>query len=105
MAEPWSIVADHPIDREPFGLVFADDSTFAEAEHIARHLLASFNLLGTFLPTSPDFPTAGHYLLTYRVAPETLPRLTTIWARDLDDAMLRLNILAADGILFMPSPG
>jgi hypothetical protein len=105
MAEPWSIVADHPIDREPFGLVFSDDSTFAEAEHIARHLLSSFNLLGTYLPTNPDFPAAGHYLLTYRVAPETLPRLTTIWARDLDDAMLRLNILAADGILFMPSPG
>lgn len=103
--EPWSVVADHPIDGEPFGLVFNDESTFAEAEHIARHLLGSYNLLGTFLPTSSDLPLQGHYLFIYTVAPETIPRMTTIWARDIEDAMLRLNILAAEGILFMPSPG
>ena len=105
MAEPWSVVADHPIDGEPFGLVFSDDSTFAEAEHIALNLLGTFHLTGLYVPSNPDHPTQGHYLFTYRVAPETLPRMTTIWARDLEDAMFRLNILAAEGILFMPSPG
>jgi hypothetical protein len=29
----------------------------------------------------------------------------TIWAYGVDDAELRLNVLASDGTLFMPSPG
>ena len=105
MNEPWSVVADHPIDGEPFGLVFNDDSTYAEAEHIARHLLGTYSLTGVYLPSSAANPKHGHYIFVYRVAPETLPRMTSIWARDIEDAILRLNILAADGILFMPSPG
>jgi hypothetical protein len=105
MAEPWSIVANHPFDGEPFGLVFNDDSTFAEAEHVARSLLCTFALLGSYIPSSPVHPTHGHYLMAYHVEPNLCLRCATIWARDIDDALLRLNVLAADGILFMPSPG
>ena len=101
--EPWSIVANHPITGDPFGMVFSDDSTFAEAEHIARSVLASFNLTGTFLPTDPDQPTHGLYLLTYRIHPHPRLHLATIWAANFDDALLRLNILTADGILLMPT--
>lgn len=103
--EPWSVVADHPLDGEPFGLVFSDDSTMAEAEHIARSLLGTYNLLGTYLPTGNRNNTEGHYLIVYTVMPNPAWQLATIWARDLDDAMLRLNILAADGVLYMPHPG
>lgn len=101
--EPWSIVANHPLTGDPFGMVFSDDSTFPEAEHIARSLLASFNLTGSYIPTDPDQPTHGQYLLLYRIHPSPRPRLATIWSHNLDDALLRLNILAADGILLMPT--
>jgi hypothetical protein len=101
--EPWSITGDHPILGEPFGVVFQDDSTFDEAEHIASSLLATFSLCGAYWPTSQVHPLHGHYLFTYRVAPDTCRRLHTIWAMDIDDALLRLNILAADGSLIMPS--
>jgi hypothetical protein len=103
--EPWSIVAEHPQDGEPFGVVMQDDSTFTEAEYIARQLLATFLLTGGYFPTHPEIPLNGHYLFTYTVAPETIPRLATIWAYSFEDAEMRLNLLAADGTLFMPSPG
>ena len=103
MAEPWSIVSNHPITGEPFGLVMNDDSTFAEAEELGLQLLATFELLGLYLPTSNIHPQHGHYLFTYLVASQDNPCLSTIWADSYDDALLRLNTLAADGILFMPS--
>lgn len=103
--EPWSIVANHPLSGDPFGLVVEDNSTFAEAEHIARSLLGSFKLTGGFLPSSADNPTHGQYLFLYYVHPDTHCRLATIWAHNIDDALLRLNILAADGILLMPTGG
>ena len=102
-AEPWSITAGHPIFGEPFGVVFQDDCTFDEAEHVARSLLATFSLCGAYWPTSLVYPLHGQYLFTYRVAPDARQRLHTIWAHDIDDALLRLNILAADGSLIMPS--
>lgn len=103
--EPWSIVADHPDNGEPFGLIIDAKHTFAEAEDIARQLLASFRLLGAFLPTRRR-STHGHYLFTYTVnAKSNHSRLATIWASSFQDAELRLNILAAEGILFMPASG
>jgi hypothetical protein len=101
--EPWSVVAEHPITGEPFGLVLQDDSTFAEAEYIARQLLATFRLTGAYLPSSSVHSLHGQYLFIYFVAPETIPRLGTIWALDCQDAELRLTILASDGTLFMPA--
>jgi hypothetical protein len=101
--EPWSVVAYHPVTGEPFGLVHADDSTLAEAEYIARQMLLTFRLSGAFLPTTKKRNTHGLYLFTYTVAPETLPRLGTIWAESFADAEMRLTVLAADGTLLMPS--
>ena len=103
--EPWSIVGEYPFDGEPFGLVMQDDSTFTEAEYIARQLLATYRVTGTYFPTHDEHPLNGHYLFTYTVSPETIPRLATIWAHSYDDAELRLTVLAQDGTLFMPSPG
>lgn len=103
--EPWSVVAEHPLNGEPFGFVMQDDSTFTEAEYIARQLLATFRLTGLYLPTSSIQNLHGHYLFTYTVSPETIPRLGTIWADCFADAELRLNVLAADGTLFMPASG
>lgn len=105
LGEPWSIVAEHPETGEPYGIVMQDDSTFAEAEDIARQLLASFRLLGSFLPTRRR-STHGHYLFAYTVeAKPNRSRLATIWASSFQDAELRLNILAAEGILLMPTSG
>jgi len=103
MAEPWSIVSNHPVTGEPFGLVMNDDSTFAEAEDIGLQLLATFELLGLYMPTSETDLKRGHYLFTYLVETQDEPRMATIWAECYDDAQLRLNTLAAEGILFMPS--
>lgn len=103
--EPWSIVANHPFDGDPFGLVIDLDVTFADAEHIAINLLGSFELTGAFIPSSAIHPLQGQYLFLYRVKPETISRMASIWAENLDDAELRLNILAADGILLMPASG
>lgn len=105
MYEPWSVVAEYPYTGEPFGLEFDDDSTMAEAEYIARQLLTTFRLTGLYLPTSSQDNPEGKYLFTFTVAPETIPRMGTIWAYGVDDAELRLNVLASDGTLFMPSPG
>lgn len=103
--EPWSVVAEYPYTGEPFGLVFNDDSTFTEAEYIARQLLATFRLTGLYLPTGKGDNAQGHYLFTFTIEPETLPRMGTIWAYGVDDAELRLTVLASDGTLFMPASG
>jgi len=104
MAEPWSIVANHPITGEPFGLVMNDDSTFIEAEEIGLQLLATFELNGLYIPTSDAHPKRGHYLFCYLVAADDDQRLASIWAHCYDDALLRLNTLAADGtLLFLHS--
>ena len=105
MAEPWSIVANHPITGEPFGLVMNDNSTFSEAEDIRLQLLATFELTGLYVPSSSVNSKRGHYLFAYLIADHEQPRLATIWAECLEDAELRLNTLAADGVLFMPSSG
>lgn len=104
MAEPWSIVANHPVTGEPIGLVMNDDSTFIEAEEIGLQLLATFELTGLYIPTSNIHAKRGHYLLSYLVATDDNPRLATIWANCYDDALLRLNTLAADGTLLFLSP-
>lgn len=101
--EPWSVVANHPITDEPFGLVVNIECTMADAEYIAVNLLGTFKLTGAFIPSSLVHPKQGQYLFLYRVAPESIHRLATIWAEHLEDAELRLNILAADGILLMPT--
>lgn len=103
--EPWSIVANHPFTGDPFGLVVNDDSTFAEAEDLALAMLASFRLSGAFISTSDHHPYQGHYLFQFSHPTTHDRRLATIWAENFDDAELRLNILAADGILFMPATG
>ena len=101
--EPWSIIAEHPATNEPFGLVMQDDCTPTEAEYLARNLLATFRLTGGFLPTSSDHKLHGHYLFIYYPPDTKTWRMTTIWAESFGDAELRLNTLAADGILFMPA--
>jgi hypothetical protein len=101
----WSIVANHPFDDEPFGIAVDIDCTFADAEHIAVNMLGSFYLTGGYIPSDTIHPLRGHYLLTYRVEPEPDIRMSAIWATCFDDAELRLNILAADGILLMPASG
>lgn len=103
--EPWSIVADHPDSGEPFGLVICDNSTLAEAELLAKQILATFKVLGSYVPTSCIHPTHGHYLFYYRLTPYKTTRLATIWSQSANDAILRLNTLAADGILLMPASG
>lgn len=105
MGEPWSIVAEHPATGEPYGIVMQDESTFAEAEDIARSLLSTFRLLGTYIPTDKPTNKAGHYLFMYRINPDSRLYIGTIWAVSQKDADLRLNILAEEGILFMPSSG
>lgn len=100
--EPWSIVAVHPYNNEPFGLVIEDDSDLSEAHYIATQLLSTFLLTGAYLPDNHnDHTTQGFYLFTYTIAPETIPRLATIWAECCADAELRLNVLASDGTLLM----
>ena len=103
--EPWSIVAEHPATGEPFGLIIEDESTFTQAEELARQLLATFRLCGTYIPTKSPPSTQGHYLFTYTGDRKCRWHLATIWASSAKDAELRLNILAAEGILFMPSSG
>ena len=103
--EPWSIVAEDPATGEPFGLVLQHDVDPELAEHIARNLLATFRLTGGFLPTNGARSLKGHYLFLYTVSPEPIPRLASIWARSFQDAEDKLNILAADGTLLMPSSG
>lgn len=103
--EPWSIVAEHPATGEPYGIVMQDDSTFAEAEDIARSLLTTCRLLGTYVPTVKSTCTHGSYLFVYRTHPDSRLHLATIWALSHDDAVLRLTTLAEEGILFMPSSG
>jgi hypothetical protein len=105
MMEPWSIVASHPIDGEPFGMAVDLDCTFADAEHIAISLLGTFRLTGGYLPSSAAHYLHGQYLFVYHVEPETSWRMGAIWATCFEDAELRLNILAADGILLMPASG
>ena len=105
MGEPWSIVAEHPATGEPYGIVMQDESTFAEAEDIARSLLTTCRLLGTYIPTDAPTNTRGHYLLSYRPHQDSRLHIATIWASSQKDAILRLNILAEEGILFMPSSG
>lgn len=105
MGEPWSIAAEHPATGEPYGIVMQDESTFAEAEDIARSLLATCRLLGTYIPTNKCTNTQGHYLFSYRIHPDSRLYLGTIWASCQKDAILRLSILAEEGILFMPSSG
>ena len=106
MAEPWSIVANHPFNGEPFGLVIdLPELTMADAEHVAINLLGSFQFTGAYVPTSAVHPLQGQYLFLYKVTPEPICRMATVWAENLDDAELRLNILAADGILLMPASG
>ena len=104
--EPGSMVANHPFDGDPFGLVIdLPELTMADAEHVAINLLGSFQLTGAYVPSSLAHPLQGQYLFLYRVAPERINRMATVWAENLDDAELRLNILAADGILLMPASG
>jgi len=103
--EPWSIVAEDPTTGEPFGLVLQHDVDVVLAEHIARNLLATFHLTGGFLPTTSTPSLEGHYFFLYTVDPEPIARLATIWARSFEDAEDKLNILAADGTLLMPSSG
>lgn len=106
MREPWSIVADHPANGEPFGIVMEDGSyTAAEAEHIARSLLATCRLLGTYIPTRTVQSLEGCYLFAYRSDANGPLRLGHIWATCHNDAQLRLAILAEEGVLFMPSSG
>lgn len=106
MREPWSIVADHPANGEPFGIVMEDGSFSAiEAESVARSLLATSRLTGAYLPTADPNSTAGHYLFLYRIHDRSRHFLGAIWALSQKDADLRLNILAEEGILFMPSSG
>lgn len=102
--EPWSIVADHPATGEPYGIVMQEETTFEQAESIARSLLATCRLLGTFLPTK-NRTTEGIYLFTYRTTPNSRLFIGSIWASSGKDAELRLNILAEEGVLFMPSSG
>ena len=68
MYQPWSVVAEYPYTGEPFGLEFDDDSTMAEAEYIARQLLATFRLTGLYLPTGSDTTKEGIYLFTFTVS-------------------------------------
>ena len=103
--EPWSIVAEDPTTGEPFGLILQHEADPDLAEHIARNLLATFRLTGAFLPTSGQRSLKGHYLFLYTVSPEPIPRLASIWATSFADAEDKLNILAADGTLFMPASG
>ena len=103
--EPWSIVAEDPATGEPFGLTLQHDVDAELAEHIARNLLATFRLTGGYLPTNGNKSLRGHYLFLYTVSPEPIPRLASIWATSFQDAEDKLNILAADGTLLMPSSG
>lgn len=103
--EHWSIVAEDPTTGEPFGLVLQHDVDAELAEHIARNLLATFRLTGAFLPTSGTCSLRGHYLFLYTVSPEPVARLATIWACSFQDAEDKLNILASDGTLLLPSSG
>ena len=103
LGEPWSIVAEHPATGEPFGLVITSEHTFTEAEDLARQLLATFRLTGSYLPTRTTDCLEGHYLFTYTTNTKPAWHLATIWAASAKDAELRLNILAAEGILFMPT--
>lgn len=103
--EPWSIVGKHPITGEPFGVVMNDDSTFTEAEELALQLLATFRLLGIYMPTRDPSSTEGHHLFTYTAGDKCRRRIGTIWASSGDEACLLLNTLAAEGVLFMPSSG
>jgi hypothetical protein len=103
--EPWSIVAEDPKTGEPFGLVLQHDADIDLAEHIARNLLATFRLTGAYIPTSGTRSLEGHYLFLYTVSPEPIARLASIWAASCSDAEDKLNILAADGTLFMPASG
>lgn len=106
MREPWSIVADHPANGEPFGIVMEDGShSPEEAETIARALLSTCRLLGSYLPTKTCNTPEGCYLFAYRTEPSGPLRLGHIWATSHNDAKLRLAILAEEGILFMPSSG
>ena len=103
--EPWSIVGKHPITDEPFGVVMNDESTFAEAEELALQLLATFRLLGIYIPTRDPNSKEGQYLFTYTAGDKCRWHLATIWASSADEANLLMNTLAADGILLMPSSG
>lgn len=103
--EPWSIVAEDPRTGEPFGLVLQHDVDHELAEHIARNLLATFRLTGAYIPSAGPKSLRGHYLFLYYVSPEPITRLATIWATSCGDAEDKLNILAADGTLLMPSSG
>lgn len=103
MSEPWSIAATHPTSGEPIGIVINDNSTFLEAKYIAQRILTTFRLTGAYLSTHEDNNTQGHYLLTYTISPSTYPRLATIWAECLQDAQLRLDTLAVDGVVLMLS--
>lgn len=103
MADPWSIVADHPINGQPFGLVIHDNTDPTHIEAIARHLLTSYSLTGSYLPTTPT-KTTGLYLLRY-LRPSGTTHLACIWAHSIEDAKLRMQTLAENGILFMTTPG
>lgn len=103
--EPWSIVAEDPVTGEPFGLVLQHDADPELAEHIARNLLATFRLTGGYLPTNGIRSLRGHYLFLYTVYPEPIARMASIWATSFQDAENKLNILASDGTLLMPSSG
>ena len=103
--EPWSIVAEDPKTGEPFGLVLQHDADPELAEHIARNLLATFRLTGGYLPTNGFRSRKGHYLFLYTVSPEPIARMASIWATSFQDAEDKLNILASDGTLLMPSSG
>ena len=104
--EPWSIVADHPANGEPFGIVMQDGTySAAAAEAMARSLLATYRLLGTFIPTGPRRTPQGCYLFVYRTCTDGPLCLAHIWATSYRDAELRLSILAEEGVLFMPSSG
>ena len=104
--EPWSIVGEHPATGEPFGIVMQDGTYSADAaESMARALLATYRLLGTFLPTGKRRSREGCYLFTYRSPHDNTLRIGHIWATCFNDAQLRLSILAEEGVLFMPSSG
>lgn len=104
--EPWSIVGEHPATGEPFGIVMQDGTYSADAaEAMARALLATYRLLGTFLPTGKRRSPEGCYLFTYRPRTNGPLCLAHIWATCFNDAQLRLSILAEEGVLFMPSSG
>lgn len=103
MREPWSIVADHPSNGEPFGIIMQDGAYSPDAaEALARSLLATYRLLGTYIPTGKRFSTQGCYLFAYRPSPDGPLSLSHIWATCFNDAQLRLAILAEEGVLFMP---